>query len=45
MVMEMWELGYDHDKVKALKGGLIRWEQLKYPLAGTDINSSKPTSN
>jgi rhodanese-related sulfurtransferase len=45
MVMEMWELGYDHDKAKALKGGLIRWEQLKYPLAGTDINSSKPTSN
>ena len=45
MVMEMWELGYDHDKVKALKGGLARWEQLKYALAGTDINSSKPISN
>ena len=45
MVMEMWELGYDHDKVKALKGGLARWEQLKYPLAGTDVNLSKPTSN
>jgi rhodanese-related sulfurtransferase len=41
MVLEMWELGYDHDKVKALKGGLTRWEQLKYPLAGTDIDSKK----
>ncbi|HXX43131.1 MAG TPA: rhodanese-like domain-containing protein [Candidatus Acidoferrales bacterium] len=38
MVMEMWELGYDHDKVKALAGGLTRWEQLHYPLVGTDID-------
>jgi len=38
MVLEMWELGYDHDKVKALKGGLTRWEQLHYPLVGTDID-------
>ena len=45
MVMTMWELGYDRDKVKALKGGLARWEHLKFPLAGTDINSSKSTSN
>ena len=37
MVLEMWELGYDRDKVKALLGGLTRWEQLKYPLAGTDV--------
>jgi len=43
MVMEMWELGYDHDKVKALKGGLARWEQLKFPLAGSDVNPSAPT--
>ena len=38
MVMEMWELGYDRDKVKALEGGLTRWEQLGYPLAGTDVD-------
>lgn len=38
MVLEMWELGYDHDKVKALQGGLTRWEQLKFPLAGTDVD-------
>jgi rhodanese-related sulfurtransferase len=37
LVLEMWQLGYDHDKVKALKGGLTRWEQLGYSLAGTDI--------
>jgi rhodanese-related sulfurtransferase len=37
LVLEMWQLGYDHDKVKALKGGLTRWEQLGYPLIGTDI--------
>lgn len=34
-VQEMWELGYDRDKVKAMQGGLTRWEQLHYPLVGT----------
>lgn len=37
MAMEMWELNYDRDKVKVLQGGLTRWEQLGYPLAGTDL--------
>jgi rhodanese-related sulfurtransferase len=37
MVKEMWELGYARDKVKALEGGLTRWEQLGYPLQGTDV--------
>jgi rhodanese-related sulfurtransferase len=37
LVLEMQQLGYDHDKVKALKGGLVRWEQLGYPLVGTDV--------
>jgi rhodanese-related sulfurtransferase len=37
MVQEMWELGYARDKVKALEGGLTRWEQLGYPLEGTDL--------
>lgn len=37
MVQEMWQLGYARDKVKALQGGLTRWEQLGYPLAGTDL--------
>jgi len=45
MVLEMWELGYDHDKVKALLGGLTRWEQLKYPLAGTDVNPKEENGN
>ncbi len=45
MVLEMWELGYDHDKVKALKGGLTRWEQLNYPLAGTDIDAAHGKGN
>jgi len=40
MVLEMWELGYDHAKVKALKGGLTRWEQLSYPLVGTDVDAA-----
>jgi len=44
-VKEMWELGYDHDKVKALKGGLTRWEQLKYPLAGTDVEKAEEKGN
>jgi rhodanese-related sulfurtransferase len=37
MVLEMQQLGYDRDKVKALEGGLTRWEQLDYPLVGTDV--------
>jgi rhodanese-related sulfurtransferase len=45
MVLEMWELGYDHAKVKALRGGLTRWEQLKYPLAGTDVNPTEEKGN
>jgi rhodanese-related sulfurtransferase len=44
LVLEMWQLGYDHDKVKALKGGLTRWEQLGYPLAGTDITPKEKGS-
>ena len=40
LVLEMWELNYDHDKVKALQGGLSRWEQLKYPLAGSSISTA-----
>ena len=40
LVLEMWELNYDHDKVKALQGGLTRWEQLKYPLAGTSVSTA-----
>lgn len=40
LVLEMWQLNYDHDKVKALQGGLTRWEQLKYPLAGSSISTA-----
>ena len=45
MVLEMWELGYSRDKVKALKGGLTRWEQLSYPLAGTDVQAAQEKGN
>jgi len=45
MVMEMWQLGYARDKVKALKGGLARWEKLGYPLAGTGVSPSKSTKS
>lgn len=43
LVLEMQQLGYDAAKVKALEGGLTRWEQLHYPLAGTDVDKSKET--
>jgi rhodanese-related sulfurtransferase len=45
LVLEMWQLGYDRDKVKALKGGLTRWEQLGYALDGTEVNSAKNKGN
>jgi rhodanese-related sulfurtransferase len=39
LVLEMQQLGYDPAKVKALEGGLTRWEQLGYPLVGTDVDT------
>jgi rhodanese-related sulfurtransferase len=39
LVLEMQQLGYDPAKVKALEGGLVRWEQLGYPLVGTDVDT------
>jgi rhodanese-related sulfurtransferase len=41
LVLEMQQLGYDPAKVKALQGGLTRWEQLHYPLAGTDVEKKQ----
>ncbi len=29
---ELYKLGYDRDKLKALSGGSLRWIELKYPL-------------
>ena len=31
MVLEMMNLGYDTDNVRALKGGYLRWKELDYP--------------
>jgi rhodanese-related sulfurtransferase len=45
LVLEMQQLGYDPAKVKALEGGLTRWEQLHYPLAGTDISVAQEKGN
>ncbi len=45
MVLEMQQLGYDLAKVKALEGGLVRWEQLHYPLVGTDISVAQEKGN
>lgn len=45
LVLEMWELNYDHDKVKALQGGLTRWEQLGYPLAGSSVGATTEKGN
>lgn len=45
MVVEFWNLGYDHDKVKALKGGSIRWRQLKYGFVSTPSDASAEKAN
>jgi rhodanese-related sulfurtransferase len=29
---ELYQLGYDRDKIKVLRGGSLRWVELKYPL-------------
>jgi len=32
MALELKRLGYDHDKVKVLEGGLIKWDEQGYPM-------------
>jgi rhodanese-related sulfurtransferase len=32
MAEELYQLGYDRDKIKVLRGGSLRWVELKYPL-------------
>jgi rhodanese-related sulfurtransferase len=34
IAQELYKLGYDKDKVKILRGGSLRWDQLKYPFEG-----------
>jgi rhodanese-related sulfurtransferase len=29
---ELYDLGYDRDKIKILSGGSLRWVELKYPM-------------
>jgi hypothetical protein len=35
MALEMIQLGYDKNMVKALSGGSLMWEDLEYPLEET----------
>jgi rhodanese-related sulfurtransferase len=32
MADELYKLGYDRDKVKALAGGSLKWVEMKYPM-------------
>ena len=32
VVQELYDLGYDMDKLKVLSGGSLRWVELKYPM-------------
>jgi hypothetical protein len=36
MALELWDLGYDRDKVKVLAEGTLRWTELGYPLTATE---------
>ena len=38
MALEMIQLGYDKNLVKALSGGSLMWEDLDYPMIGTDTD-------
>lgn len=40
MIVELLKLGYDRNKVKALRGGSIRWRELGYPFISTPSNAS-----
>jgi len=34
MADELYKLGYDRDKIKALAGGSLKWVELKHPMVG-----------
>jgi rhodanese-related sulfurtransferase len=36
MALELHRLGYGHDKVKVLEGGLIKWDERGYPMIKTE---------
>jgi len=36
MAEELYQLGYDRDKIKVLSGGSLRWVELKYPLVTSE---------
>jgi rhodanese-related sulfurtransferase len=35
MAMELIRLGYNHDKIRVLEGGLIKWDERGYPMIKT----------
>lgn len=37
MALELKRLGYDHDKVRVLEGGLIKWDERGYPMIKTEV--------
>jgi rhodanese-related sulfurtransferase len=37
MALELKRLGYDHDKVKVLEGGLVKWDEAGYPMIETEV--------
>jgi len=37
MALELRRLGYDHDKVKVLEGGLLKWDERGYPMVKTQV--------
>ncbi len=34
IAQELYNLGYDRDKIKILSGGSLRWAEMKYPMVG-----------
>jgi len=36
IAQELYNLGYDRDKLKVLSGGSLRWVELKYPLVSSE---------
>jgi rhodanese-related sulfurtransferase len=37
MALELKQLGYDNDKIKVLENGLIKWDELGYPMIKHEI--------
>ena len=38
IALELWQMGYSHEKVKVLEGGLVSWDEKGYPIVKQKVS-------